>query len=530
MKRKGWIRLLSVVAALMLPMSAIAQSAAMDWMTQADTEGKEIVTTITFEPGATLATDPAVADMSAATVIRINKLAGGYGAFAVVLNGVDSIAAQFHAATDGIFVQSETLGTQPLYFSWEDINKGMTEAMSSSGMGETGMNQFSQGFMQGFTTGKGMMDGTVEPTKLTQEEMYQKITEAMGGDEGFVNWMKAIQAKAVVTNGEFTLGDSDTADTKTEILVTKEDIASLYDVTYIQKQVATQIKSKDATLTDEQVTAETAKQIEAIKVEVLASDVTLPITLYTKGTDDLIAVEWTMTGTFTNDATDTTAFLAADTAEPTATPVPAAPAKINVHMTMARKTLADGKQYTANMTATKDDQAQFTMNGLLTKNDKTMTGTLTMNGDKADQQVAFDLSADYTDAKHVFGKLNVSVNDKGALSAVVLGFDQVVGDTTVDNQLSLAYGESIEAITAAGDAAVLGTIKVNCVKQDNSGTFATISEATPATSLEVMKLSETDLQTYLSTLQSNAMQTLYKVLGNLPQSVSSQLMGSTTGN
>ena len=182
MKRKGWIRFLSVVAALMLPVSAMAQSAAMDWLTQANTDGKEVVTTITFEPGATLATDQMVADLSAATVIRINKLTGGYGAFAVVLKGVDSIAAQFHAATEGIFVQSETLGTQPLYFSWADITKGMTEAMSNSGMGDANMNSFSQGFMQGFAGGKSMMDGTTEPTQLTKEQIYQKMTAAMGGD------------------------------------------------------------------------------------------------------------------------------------------------------------------------------------------------------------------------------------------------------------------------------------------------------------------------------------------------------------
>ena len=73
MKRKGLVSFLSLLVALLLPLSAMAQSAALDLLSQAKTDGKEIVTTLTFEPGTTLAADQVVADMSAATAIRLSS-------------------------------------------------------------------------------------------------------------------------------------------------------------------------------------------------------------------------------------------------------------------------------------------------------------------------------------------------------------------------------------------------------------------------------------------------------------------------
>lgn len=532
MKRKTWVRLLSCVVALMLPLSAMAQSAAIDLLKQAVTDGKEIVSTITFAPGTTLAADKAVADLSAAAAIRINKLPGGYGAFALVLSGVDTVSAQLRVETDGVYVQSETLGDKPLYFSWEDVNKGITEAMKSSGADQASIDQFTNGFTSALQqiTAAGAVTATegTEAKPLTEEEIKQKITASMGGDEAFVKWMSAIEAKKVVTTGEFTLGDSDTADTKTEITLTKEDMASLYDVPYIQKQVTTQIKSQDATLTDEQAAAKTAETIATIKAEILKSDATMPITLYTKGENSLVAAEATLTGNFTKDVTmDATA--TTDAAAPTPTVAEPTISKVNAYFMFTKKTADPAKTYNFKMSVTMDDKKQADVTGIFTHDGKTAAGSFNViNGDGKTLFVA-NGTADYSDAKHTTGTLDITASESQTPMAVLIAFDQVTGDKTIDTSLSISSGVSVEAIKAAADTTLLGTIKVNTVVQDDSGLFTTLKEAAPTTSLEVLKLSAQELQTYLGKLQSNAMQTLYKVLGNLPASVSSAMGGAMGG-
>ena len=440
MKRKGWIRLLSTVVALMLPLSAMAQSAAIDLLQKAKTDNKEIVSTITFVPGATLAADQVVADLSAATSIRINKLAGGYGALALVLNGVDSVAVQLRIQTEGLYALSETLGDKPLYFAWEDLQKAANDAMKNNGAGDASMGEFGKGFMSGMQQGfAGMLankDG-VDAKPMTEAEVKQKITEAMGGDDSFVKWIETIEAKKVVTTGEFTVEGSDTADTKTEIVATKEDMASLYDVPYIQKQITAQIKASDSALTDDQAAAKTKETVDSIKTELMQSDATMPITVYTKG-EELVGLELTFTGNFTtqttSDATVTPEATAETTAEPAATE--AVKHKIGMYMVCSKKTADTGKTYMFKMNASQDDVKKADLAGTFTYNDQNANGTLTAQDGNANPLMTMNLTANYADAAHTTGQFDVTVNDAGKATAIVVGLDQVTGDSTIDTALT----------------------------------------------------------------------------------------------
>lgn len=543
MKRKGLARLLGLALALMLPMSAMAQGAAMDLLEQAKADGKEIVTTITFEPGATLAANQAVADMSAATSIRLNKLSGGYGAFALVLQGIDTVTAQLRVQSDGLYVQSEVLGAKPVYVSWEDVQKGITESMRANGASEASISQFTQGFINGFQQGltggmAGMMPAT-EGKDLSDEEIKQKIIEAMGGDDSFVKWMEGIQAKAVVTPGTYAIENADPADTKTEITLTKEDMASLYDTAYVQKQIAEQLKAQDSTLTDEQITAKTAETVASIKTALIASDMVMPMAFYSKGEDDMVAMEIGLTGNFDkaqmDKATDAVPdALASQTTADTATEAPAATAvpqivKLDFHMTAARLTVEGGKQYTLALNGTEDDKPLVRVAGNFSYNATLANGSLTVVKGKEIPVVDLAMYADYTDAKHVTGELAATMYNENAPQSFVVGVEQTTGDTTVDTTVSLSQGATVDAIKADAATALIGSIKVNTVVQADSGMFSSLKEATPETAVQVMKLSAEELQSFMATLQSNGMQALMKIMGNLPQSVSTMVGGMMSG-
>lgn len=525
MKHKGLIRLFSIAAALLLPLGAMAQGAAVDLLKQAEADGKETVTTITFAPGQTLAADQIVADLSAAAALRFNSVPGGLGAFTLVLSGVDSFTAQFRALTDGLFVQSEILGTKPLYVAWDDLQKLMAESMKGSGMEGAGMGSFGNGFMGGFKGGM-MTDWTTnaDGTPVTEEQVKQKIIEAMGGDDSYVKWIEAIEAKKVVTTGEFTLEGSDVADTKTELTVTKEDMAALYEIPYVQKQMAAQLKAQDNTLTDEQADAKVKEVVGQIKDALDKSDAVVPMTFLTKGETELIAMQIKGSGLYQNTVNDvTTNADGSTTTNTTTTLVP-----VSFDMVYTNKAVDGGKLHVFTLTGSEKDVKRFAVKGSLTTTDKTAVGTLTVTDDADKPKLLVDLTCDYSDAKHTFGELALTVYDT-TNTAILFGYDQVVGDATIDTTLAVSSGASIDAIKADAATAMLGTLKVNTVVQADSGTFAAIKEATPATSLEIAKLSDADMQTYVGSLQGNAMQALYKIMGNLPQSVSSLLFG-TKGN
>ena len=545
-KHKGLIRLLSIAIALLLPLGAMAQGAAMDLLEQAKKDGKEVVTTISFEPGAELAKDQTVADMSKATALRLTKLPGGFGAFAVALSGVDVLTMQMRASDEGVYVQSEILGDKPLYFTMEDLQKGVSDLMKNSGMDEQSMAQFNESFNQ--MMGAGMIMDVKSNETLTEEEIKQKVFSSIGADDAFIAWVNGLEAKKTVTTGEYTLGDSDKADTKTELILTADDMIALYDTQYVKDQVAKQVKAMDSTLTEEQVNEKTAETLTEVKDEFAKSGFTMPITVYTNGTTDFVAMDMSMSGTFSSgdittvtysipvdaaDSDDATASVddtaAADTAAPEATAAPSVPTKLDVSMQIITKTPENGKNYTFTMNMAQDDKSLFTMNANLNRVDQTMTGALAVLDQDGKSVLNLALNGDATDPKHVTGTLEGTVSNGDMNSAFSLAMDQVVADTTVDTTLSLSYGDSLDAIKADTEKSLLGALKINMTVQDDSGYFADLGKATPETSLEIMKMSDADLGAYVKTLESNGMQALYKVLANLPASVS-EALNSTMGN
>ncbi|MCE5344259.1 MAG: hypothetical protein LLF96_11855 [Eubacteriales bacterium] len=533
MKRRGFIRLLSIVIALLLPVSAMAQGAAKALLEQANTDGKEIVSTVTFEPGAGLAADQIVTDLCAATALRCQKLPDGFGALAISLSGTDVFSAQMRTETDGIYVKSEVLGDKPLYFTWDDLKTFMAKSMQSSGTSDQAVESFTQGFTQAINQMTAMGE-TSDKQMMTEEEVKQQIIQAMGGDESFVNWINGIEAKQVVTKGEFTLGDSDVADTKTELLITMDDIIAMMDTQYVKDQITKQLKTQDSTLTDEQLAAQTAEAIATAKTEMADSDIAITATVYSVGeTKDFVASLVNVTGTFTpSDVTavqplaDMTVQATTDTA--TTADAGNLPFKMDITVQAVKKTTEAGTLYTLDVTAVKDDTDKVALNANLNIGNTSVTGALAVLDKDGKSVLTLALGCDYQDPNHVTASLDGTVVVDDTQTAFMLGMDQTVTDTTVNTVLSLSTGESFSAIKADAAAALLGTLKINTVVQDDSGYFTTLGGAKPETSLELAKLSDDEMSTYVTSLNDNLNTLMGTVLQNLPASVFNAMTSATS--
>ncbi len=520
MKSKGILRLLSIlVALLLLPFGALAQGAQKDMVAQAYQDGKEVVTTLTFTPGAAMGADQITTDLCAATALRLTSMSDGYGALTLVLSGTDVFSAKLRTETDGMYAESEVLGDKPLYFTWDDLESLITEAMQDSGADADTIASFTQGFTQGIE--EMTLLGGQKTEDMTEEEVKQKIIEAMGGDESFVQWIDSIEAKQIVTKGEFTLGDSDVADTKTEMTLTTEDMNAMLDTQYMKDKVSQQIKLEDSTLTDEELAAKTEEAIAEAKAEMEASGFTMPVTVYTVGEDeDFVAMQFDMTGNFTSEDINDGELLseAGVTIDESDEPF-----KLDMTVKVIKKTLGTGTLYTLSVTATKDDESTVTMDGNLNVGDTACTGALTILDKDAQPALTLALTSDYTDPKHVTGSLEGTVVADEETTAFMLSMDKVVGDTTADTALSLYTAASLSALKADPDAALLGTLNIGLAVQEPGDTFTALAAATPDTSLEVMKLSDSEMQDYLGTLETNYMAVFYAIFTNLPDSVAQAL-------
>lgn len=529
MKRKNWVRLLSVVAALMLPLTAMAQSTPMDMLSQARADGKEIVTTVSFVPGGMISGDQTVTDLSGATALRFNGMKDGLGAFAVVLSGVDVLSAQLRLQSDGLYVQSETLGSKPLYFTWEDLNKGIISLMQSSGADQATMDQYSQS-MSSMMEQLRILNADAEFTAnysepLTEEETKQRIIQSMGGDESMVNWINGIEAKTVVTKGEFTVDGSDKADTKTVYTIDKNDFATFYDGEYYLQKFSAQLKAKDPSMTDEQALQAAKEEIAMISKALLDAETQMVVTVYTAA-DEFVAMEMGLSAMA--DASD--AQPTATTSEPkTVVAEESKKVAITVAGQLTRKTDGDQKAYQGMITITQDGKDVAYIDGSVTYDKQKAVAELDVLDEQSSPVLTLDYTANYADESHKTAELEGTAYIDGDSYAFMLNADKAIGDQTIDLSLTLAFATNLEDIKATPDAYTLGTLKVNTVIQEDSGTFASLKEATPETSLDVMKMTEEQLQSYLTTLQVNAYDVFYKVYSNLPESLSEQFAGMVTG-
>jgi len=223
-----------------------------------------------------------------------------------------------------------------------------------------------------------------------------------------------------------------------------------------------------------------------------------------------------MKGNFSSDELES-GNLTTDAAADSAT------SKVEVTVKILRKTTDTGALYTFAMDALQDDASAFSMNASLNKSDTALAGTFTATDENAKPLLELALAADYQDAKNVTCKLQGTAYDGDDQYAFVLTADQAVTDTAVNTVLSLSTGDSVDAIAADADNALLGTLTVNTVVQDDSGYFASIASATPEGSVEIMKLSDDDMTEYMSTLETAYMTVFYNIYANLPESVANAL-------
>ena len=468
-------------------------------------QSTETVTTLSLKAGPLLAEPAEVSQILDAASIRIHTMPEGYGAFVLTLNNVDTLQSLFKAEKDGVYVNSDVFGQTPLYFSWEDISAFVTQQMQAytenQGLDLQAMNVAAE--MESY---QAMINGAMTDGTMTEEQMY----EMMGLDEDLLAYINDIDAKKVTESGTFAINGSDEADQKITIVMTTEDIARVLDLQMVWDQMASQLMANDEALSQENIDSQVAEMVAEAKSELMDSNLQVNVTTYTKN-DELVAFVFNMTGDMSNYTSEKT--------------------PIGIDATLTRTTIDTAKYYQFSTTVMQNGESMEIQTGSLYMSEAFVSGEYVLyeSPDKPAFKASFN--CDKKNADHTNAEVSLTIFDNyaGNEQSAYLTFEQKKAENVTDTEIALYVGGTVDSIKAALDETGLITLKVNTVTQPDSGFFVALTNISPDTSVQILQMTDEELENYMLTLQRGLTMTVLNIIDNLPPDISESLMQSMNG-
>jgi len=484
MKRKSLIFIVSLVLLVFTFATAFA-------------EGTETVTTITAKPGAQLGVDPTAAQIFDTAAIRIHSMPEGYGAFVLSFKDVDAFQSLFRLKEDGVYVQSQSLGIEPLYFSWDDLSKLLKEQLANN---------------PDMTAAGGMFGGDMFQSMLNGSMTEEQALETMGIDAEFMAYISDIQAAQTVETGSFVLEGSDTANQKAVIKLTNDQLARALELNIVRKQMSNQVSMQDPSLTEEEVKTNVDAQLEQAKQAIKNANLNVTLTVYTKDSE-FIALQFVLDGAMANSG--------------------AAESKAGVTLTLTKTTVDTAKFYQMTFKLLEGESEIINQYGSLYLADAYVLGNYKINSMDGTPLVSVDFNFDKSLVDHTTGEFALTMYDGtgSALNSALVVFDQAKSGDTTDTSLD-AYiaADSMDMLKADLAKASLISLKFHTVTQPDSGFFSALQNASPETSVQLLKMTPDELNAYMQVMQQNLTMTLVTVINNLPPELSNALMQGMGAN
>ncbi len=419
-------------------------------------------------------------------------------------------SAALRADETGVYVASPFLGDRTLYFTLEEISALMVNVMRESGVDEATIAEFEQSMAQASAQPQQAQQPTAASLFENDGDLNDDYAEDMyANDPVMQQFVKNVEEKMVVTNGNFTDPAFNPADTKTEVVLTSEDIIFVLDSETLKESYASAAQSAGMT-TDE--------MIAMMKDMFSQLDTNITVVTYTNG-DELCAMQMNMTmkGDVTLEMTDN----AGNTSTETAT--------FDTVMDLTANVLTTGEVENMSINAVIVDNADASIQPI----------SLVMNiaVDEENDACAFDGTvAEGDEAVLLFqGDFAEVENDvlKGWVALLVEG-DQVTftvsgteEDGMINGLVSLYVRSDCTAIVEPSwsDSAII-SFSLEMKEIETPALLQKLNNAIPATSVQLLQMDEAALTEEINGITVDANSALFTALGNLPNELISLLMNS----
>lgn len=411
------------------------------------------------------------------------------------------VSAAVGGDENGFYVSSPLLGERILYFTIEDVRNFAIEIMKQQGATEAELAEIEAMFAQ--------LSGN--PAAAAMESID---VEALLADPALMQLITSISEKVVTTEGEFTDAAHDPATAKTEIVLTGDDVAPVFD-TELMKQVYGALAQNMG------MDAET--MLKQVKDMLTQLDMKYNITVFTNG-DELCALQMdsTMVGELTLETTDEQGVATTETSKVDT----AVDMDVNV-LTQSEDVVNVGILYNLTNNGTGSDEMKTAnMNINITVDDNAdkvaFVGSMIVNDDAANK-------ADFQ------GAFAEGENDSlTGWFAVLADGSQVTFDIKASEEndvtnvlVSLLVREEATAIVEPtwSDKPML-SVAVQVKDTEAPANLTALAAATPETAVQLLKMSQEEMQAEVNAISADATSALFAGLANLPTELLSLFMGS----
>lgn len=424
------------------------------------------------------------------------------GLLAVESTSGEIASAGIRADEKGIYVASPFLGERVLYFTMEDISAFMTEMMRQSGASEEEIAQFEQAMAQmTLPAGTQNVAGTSITGMMAADDLDDMMPEELyANDPAMLQFIKNLEEKMVVTEGEFTDPAFDTATTKTEVVMTSEDMMLIFDSEMVKEIYGSMAQSAGMT-TDE--------LIQMVKDVFSQLDMTYNIVAYTKG-EDLCAMQMDMVmkGDVTLETTDANGKTSTETAT------------FDTTMDLDVNVLTTGEVENMAITTVMTDKAS-------SGNADTIGFEMNIANDDAADTVAFD--GKLTEAEETaiaFQGAFAEAEDDAINGWIGILSDNAQGTFTIngketndvyDAMVSFYFRENSTAIVEpTWSDSPMFSFNVQVKEVPTPELLNKLNTATPETAVQLLQMDQEQFSNEVSSMSGDAMGALFTGLGNLP--------------
>jgi len=462
MIRKWMLTLLSLMLALMLPFGALA-----------DTQH-----TLSIIPGELLASEQAIADLLDVIDLRVT---GGErsGALTVLMNDQALVTLGLTADTTALYVASEVLGTDVLYVTWDDAFAMLTDLLKAS-LAESGADNVSiqalessmaeakQSIVSAIATGVQVQPQVAAPA--TFEESLAVIEQMFPNDPGMVKYITSLYEDMTIEDGSFADENRDTADQKYRMTMDEADLIAICDTAYMRSMMMEVLSMEEPEATEEEL----SKAVDELIAEVKK--------LYEESGFEMIMEVYSLDAGQTVVGVDMLMNMSVEGST------------MQMDAAYDRLTDEEGASHKANAAMSVDGENVEVVFDLYRSNSGKSEGMLGMLADGEEIIIAYDAQ-------------NVTADSR------VRGV-----------ALYMRSGATAILEPAAADSPVISfVIKTEPAPE---ATLAALEKANADNSVDVLKLSDEQMQTLANTVMTNGMQLLYTALGQLPTSTLNLLMNS----
>lgn len=462
MIRKWMSILVSLLLAIALPMSALA-----------DTQH-----TLSIVPGEMLASEEGIADLLNVLALRFTQ-GNKSGALTVLLNDQPMVTVGLSADTTGLYASSEMLGADVLYVTWDDAFALMSDLMQAS-MAEAGADKEAVEAMQtSLAQAKNSIINTIEAGVATapkasmpasMEESLKTIEKMFPDDPEMVKYIQGLYEDITVEDGSFASEKRDTADQKYVMTMDEKDLLAICETNYMKTVMTQALAAENTEVTEEDL----ASLMDEVKKLYEESGFKMVMEMYTKDAGQtLVGMDMNTGMSIKEDDVST-----------------------DVTMTAVydRLTGESGVSHKASAQMKVDDEA-----------------------------AKFEFTLDAAHNGESTGLFGMLVDEQ---EIVILYNAKNTAENVRERKADLYVRSDATAILqpSASDRPVIGVVVTT--EPASADTLAALEKATADNSVNVLKLSDEEMQTLANQISTNAMQVFYSALSQLPTTTLNLLMGN----